>query len=314
MDPRLTVSSVEDAQDGSLLINGKYLVERSNYDAVVGAALTEDVQIIAFHEEHYRKLILAESSAHRRRGLYDRAYSELSVLSNLRNQTEHGISERIVELIRPWLRGSRVLELGCGCGHLPPLMKTSFVEYLGLDVSPEAIEVANRNLPEELRPRARFQVADLSAAQELPRGFDFIYTNDFLEHLHPDDLHPLLRAVHRSLEPGGRFFLVVPNRLFGPFDVSRRYRARGSAANGLHLNELSYADARSRLAEAGFSNIRASVLNVGISLLLRRLLPLSADLFFAPIEAKLGIEKHPRLGNALQRIIGLEATIVMAVR
>jgi hypothetical protein len=116
MDPRLTVSSVEDAHDGSLRINGKYLIERSNYDAVVGASLSEDVQIIAFHEEHYRKLILAESNARKRSSLYERAYSELSVLSNLRNQTEHGISERIVELIRPWLRGSRRRSAAPSCG------------------------------------------------------------------------------------------------------------------------------------------------------------------------------------------------------
>jgi hypothetical protein len=28
----------------------------------------------------------------------------------------------------------------------------------------------------------------------------------------------------------------------------------------------------------------------------------------------MGVEKHARLGNLLQRLIGLEATIVMAVR
>jgi len=49
---------------------------------------------------------------------------------------------------------------------------------------------------------------------------DLAYSNQFTEHLHPDDLTWQLREIHRVLHPGGAYLCRAPSRLRGPHDIS----------------------------------------------------------------------------------------------
>ena len=51
--------------------------------------------------------------------------------------------------------------------------------------------------------------------------FELAFSDNVIEHLSPFDLMDHLRSVYESLVPGGKFILVMPNRLFGPMDVTR---------------------------------------------------------------------------------------------
>jgi SAM-dependent methyltransferase len=76
------------------------------------------------------------------------------------------------------------------------------------------------------------------------------YSNQLLEHLHPDDAIEHLRNVATALVPGGTYICVTPNRLGGPHDISRGF---DPVATGLHLKEYSGGELRRVFAAAGFS-------------------------------------------------------------
>lgn len=87
---------------------------------------------------------------------------------------------------------------------------------------------------------------------ELPlpaASIDFVYSNDVVEHLHPEDLGDHLRGVLRALRPGGRYLCVTPNRLSGPHDVSRHF---AETPQGFHLREYTLSELADTVAAAGF--------------------------------------------------------------
>ena len=70
----------------------------------------------------------------------------------------------------------------------------------------------------------------------VPEGsIDVAYSNQLMEHLHPDDAVEQLHNVYRALKPGGAYICITPNALWGPHDVSRRFDREPT---GFHLKEL----------------------------------------------------------------------------
>jgi len=63
-------------------------------------------------------------------------------------------AEALLELLEP-RSGERVLDLGCGTGHLTAKIATSVAEVVGIDSSPEMIATARRSYP-----HLRFEIAD----------------------------------------------------------------------------------------------------------------------------------------------------------
>lgn len=68
--------------------------------------------------------------------------------------------------------GKDVLEIGCGDGRLTWRYAETARSVLGLDPSATAIEAARKALPERLRPKIRFQAADVTAAELPAKSFD----------------------------------------------------------------------------------------------------------------------------------------------
>ena len=69
------------------------------------------------------------------------------------------------------LNGKRLLEIGCGLGHLYPFLKTSFgeVDYTGIDIVPEFIDNAR-----QLHHDAIFECRDIINAP-FAQDFDFVF-------------------------------------------------------------------------------------------------------------------------------------------
>jgi ubiquinone/menaquinone biosynthesis C-methylase UbiE len=115
--------------------------------------------------------------------------------------------EVLFELL-PELREKRVLEIGCAAGILANALAPYVREYVGIDVTPTAIQFA-RTLSRQLRQfNTRFIVAD---AHELPfpaASFDLLITTETYEHL----IEPMraLREFHRVLRPGGHIVITTP--------------------------------------------------------------------------------------------------------
>lgn len=110
------------------------------------------------------------------------------------------LRERRLAAAVPHIRGS-ILDFGCGIGLLRGRFEGS--EYVGVDVSPAALEEARRRFPQ-----SRFlAVADM---RELSgQRFDTVVALAVIEHL-PDPVG-FLREMKGHLNPGGRIVLTTPN-------------------------------------------------------------------------------------------------------
>jgi SAM-dependent methyltransferase len=130
---------------------------------------------------------------------------------------------------------------------------------LSLAVAEYAKRVVAIDVTDELRPAVAatpnfaFALSDGLRLDVPPGSIDLAYSDQLLEHLHPDDAGEHAREVHRVLRPGGRYVCFTPSPLTGPHDISKYFSA---TATGLHLKEYTTADLRRLFAGAGFSQVR----------------------------------------------------------
>jgi hypothetical protein len=79
------------------------------------------------------------------------------------------------------------------------------------------------------------------------------YSNQLIEHLHPEDAARQTTEVCRALKPGGVYVCVTPNQLNGPHDISRSFDTQST---GLHLKEYSIVDLKKLFIASGFQRLR----------------------------------------------------------
>jgi trans-aconitate methyltransferase len=104
--------------------------------------------------------------------------------------------ESVLELlaVKP---GERILDLGCGTGHLTKKIQEQGAEVIGLDASAEMIAQAKENYPE-----LDFNVGN-GASFSFAEPFDAVFTNATLHWI--KDADGVIRSVYKALKPGGRF-------------------------------------------------------------------------------------------------------------
>jgi len=89
-----------------------------------------------------------------------------------------------------------------------------------------------------------------------PDSVDLVYSNQLIEHLHPDDTVDQLVTVYQSLKSGGHAVFITPNKAGGPWDISCFC---DEEARGLHLKEYTLNDLVNLFSNVGFKNIKAYV-------------------------------------------------------
>jgi SAM-dependent methyltransferase len=233
------------------------------------------------HFEIERELALrlrrAPSKAERRR-LYGEVYAERTRRISHHPLVRRAADERVraravapqVALLKSFLTPSMVFsEVGAGDGAVARAIAPSVRRSIALDVS-DALAV-----PPDPSVNFEFWVFD-GFDIRLSREVDLMYSNDVVEHLHPDDLLDHLRAVHGALAPGGRYLCVTPNRLSGPHDISRHFV---STPQGFHLREYTSSELAAAMRAAGFSRVSVLLTYGG-----RRLTPLLPAAAVRPVE------------------------------
>jgi SAM-dependent methyltransferase len=109
---------------------------------------------------------------------------------------EYGAS--VVEFLDPQ-PGERILDLGCGTGHLTREIAAQGADVLGIDASAEMIETAS-----EEHPDLEFRQADARTFE--PDGaFDAVFSNAALHWIPEADHDAVLEMVQDALAPDGRF-------------------------------------------------------------------------------------------------------------
>src|SRR6185503_16789135 len=104
--------------------------------------------------------------------------------------------EEVVELLAPKY-GERVLDLGCGTGHLTNKIAASGAIVVGIDVSADMIEQART-----LYPGLSFEIAD-GTKFHFADPFDAVFSNAALHWIEEQDR--VTDCIARALKPGGRF-------------------------------------------------------------------------------------------------------------
>lgn len=118
-------------------------------------------------------------------GLYDASHSFVWKLG-----------AALIELLAPQ-HGERILDLGCGTGHLTAQIAASGAEVVGIDSSAEMIAQAR-----QAYPALPFEVAD-ARSFSLPGAFDAVFSNAVLHWVKQPEA--AIDRIRAALTPGGRF-------------------------------------------------------------------------------------------------------------
>jgi trans-aconitate 2-methyltransferase len=102
----------------------------------------------------------------------------------------------VLELLAPG-PGERILDLGCGTGHLTNKIAEAGAEVVGIDNSQAMIEQARKNFP-----RLRFEIAD-GTDFRFDEPFDAVFSNAAIHWMR--DPAAVAASIYRALKPGGRF-------------------------------------------------------------------------------------------------------------
>ncbi len=105
--------------------------------------------------------------------------------------------------IAPRLDGKRVLEVGCGGGRWASFLSPRVESYLGIDLSPKMIGLAQAVASKSELVNVQFRCADIRELES--SEFDLIYFSGVLQYLSDTDLRETLRAACRLLKDSGLF-------------------------------------------------------------------------------------------------------------
>jgi SAM-dependent methyltransferase len=116
-----------------------------------------------------------------------------------------------------------------------------------------ALDVAHQVNRDRLVPQNVELVISDGTSVDVPAGsVDVAFSNQLMEHLHPDDARDQLENIHTAVAAGGLYLLITPHRFCGPHDVSRYF---DRTATGFHLKEYTVYELSKLLNQAGFSTI-----------------------------------------------------------
>jgi trans-aconitate methyltransferase len=108
-------------------------------------------------------------------------------------------------------RSEQVLDIGSGDGKVTAALAARVPGggVLGLDSSPDMVELARRTYPADLHPNLRFQLGDV-LEMDFEERFDAVFSNATLHWV--SDHQRMLRATARALKHGGRLLFQMGGR------------------------------------------------------------------------------------------------------
>jgi SAM-dependent methyltransferase len=219
---------------------------------------TRSPALLRQHYEVERELAdrLRNATREQRRGLYGPVYDELYqrvphhpqlVRKTSPERTQQALGPQL-RILKPYLRPeTRFLEIGPGDCALSVAIAPRVRQVYGLDVSEEITHAL------DLPSNFKLILSDGTSVPLPPDSVDVAYSNQLMEHLHPDDALEQLAGICRALAPGGVYICITPNRLNGPHDISRYF---DPVATGFHLKEYTVTELSDLFKSVGFSKVQ----------------------------------------------------------
>lgn len=242
-------------QKGSLKGNSDYpyLHQFSNDIGIDPKSLIRAYNI----EKEFHKNILNATDPQKRKELYQDIYKKVHPIYNQGRfrKIQGNQKDKRVLMFKEELRDKSILDIGCGSGEfLQSIAKNiEHKDLVGLD-----IDISNVKMN---TPNIRYICSDIIDFQ-LEQKFDIVFSDNVFEHISPVDIPSHINSIKSVLNPNGKLILIMPNRLFGPSDVTRIIDYSGTnkiSAAGTHLNESTYSEMIPLLRQFGFKRFSISL-------------------------------------------------------
>lgn len=145
--------------------------------------------------------------------------------------------------------GDRVLELGCGRGHLTKRLQELGLDVTGVDANAEAVA---HGVTDGLRPM-------VAEALDFPdQTFDALVSFHMIEHVVP--IRDALSEMYRVMRPGAHALLVYPAEPFrGAYSWPGSIVLHGTPfrAREIHVHKLNPARLRAMTDGVGFEHLHS---------------------------------------------------------
>jgi SAM-dependent methyltransferase len=199
---------------------------------------------------------LRHANKEERRRLYSEVYDELfrrvpdhPQLALKQKHPDRGEVRFALGLLKKFLApDTAYLEIGPGDCALACEVAKLVKHVYAVDVSAEV----TRDLA--LPANFSLEISDGSSVPVAANSIDLAFSDQLMEHLHPDDALEQVRNIYAVLKPGGAYVCITPNRLAGPHDVSKYF---DRVATGFHLHEYTVTELSNLFRAAGFSRFKA---------------------------------------------------------
>jgi ubiquinone/menaquinone biosynthesis C-methylase UbiE len=145
--------------------------------------------------------------------------------------------------------GDRVLEVGCGQGHLTKALAAQGADIVGIDANPQAPEVAGTEL-------VRCMSAESLDFEDA--SFDFVVSVHAIEHIPP--LQQALAEMARVLKAGGKTVFVYPAEpIMGLYAIPTSIILHGTPfkARQVHCHKLWPAKVRRMFEPFGMTEVHS---------------------------------------------------------
>jgi len=187
------------------------------------------------------------------RSMYDELFAKVPDHPRLRRRNDAAktaaINREQLELLGRFIRpGFVVVEFGPGdCRFSFELCQHAGFVY-GIDISDQS------GMREGVPDNFQHIVYDGSRLPLAERSADVVYSDQLIEHLHPEDASRHFGLVREILRNGGVYVFRTPHGLTGPHDVSKYFTDR---PQGFHLKEWTYTELAAVLRGAGYRTWQA---------------------------------------------------------
>lgn len=223
----------------------------------IPAGAIRSIQQIKEHYEIEKKLakILRESNKRDRIMLYTALYDEMyrlvphHPLLTQKADTQRqcaAVSEKM-NFLKTFLKSNLIfLEVGAGDCSLS-IEVSKYVKGV------YAIDVSENIIKDVIFPQnCKMIISDGISIPVPENSVDVAYSDQLMEHLHPDDSLEQLKNIYKSLAPGGVYICITPSRLTGPHDISKYF---DPIATGFHLKEYTVIELFNLMRKVGFSKL-----------------------------------------------------------
>lgn len=187
---------------------------------------------------------------------YREFYNQLPWLKELNHSVDTHFFEKRARVMSRLMGTSvkRIYEIGSGTGRILSRLAGEGHLCRGMDI------FTARGL-EDKKDQSNLTIGVSDGVHldrfERTRSFDVVFSENVIEHLHPDDLFEHFQSVYSLLDKGGKYILKTPHVFSGPHGLEKIFGLK--ILQGFHLKEYSYCEIRALAFQSGFRSIKAVV-------------------------------------------------------